>query len=172
MENAIQIKEGNKLLNAKTISAIIVLGIVVIIMITESELKLFSEIRRAISFSQKIEKISEIVEDVSEEETSSIETNNDINNEEDNEIRKEAEEIRIALNKGRNSVTIKNNKGLTRYDLGGKGHGGIETPHKHIYRQNIVNGEVKSITEISQSPVKITKKDLEIIRTYFKSIAK
>ena len=39
-------------------------------------------------------------------------------------------------------------------------------PHKHIYKNNLVKSEIKSITEISESPVFMNKSDLEIVKNY------
>ncbi len=93
-------------------------------------------------------------------------------NNNDSEIENEATQIRISLNEGRNSVTIKGKNGHIRYDLEGKAHENIKTPHKHIYKNNMYNGEIKSISELPESPVKLTKEDIEIVKTYLQNIKK
>jgi len=48
-------------------------------------------------------------------------------------VKKQASEIKNTLNGGKNSVTVKTGNGQVRYDLEGKAHGGIDTPHTQSY---------------------------------------
>jgi RHS repeat-associated protein len=69
----------------------------------------------------------------------------------------------IKLNGGKNSVTIENATQIIRYDLAGKAHGGVPTPHMQIYNKNFVNGVVKSVTRASKTAVQMTRQDFEIV---------
>ena len=141
----------------KLISYIFISSITVIIsflIITKSNLEIANSVKKIYTFVNNLELGSEVIKQA-----------NDANS-----IKEEALEIKNELNNGKNSVTIKNEKGHTRYDLDGKNHKNIDTPHKHIYKNNTVKGQVKSISEIGNSPVLMAKSDLNIIRNYLMSI--
>jgi RHS repeat-associated protein len=79
-------------------------------------------------------------------------------------IKKQANEIKNSLNNGKNSVTVKTGNGQVRYDLDGKAHGGIDTPHKQTYKNNVVDGEVKSTTRTSKYAEPMTQEDIRTVK--------
>ena len=74
----------------------------------------------------------------------------------------------IKLNNNRNSVTIEYVGQKIRYDLAGRAHGKIPTPHKQIYNKNFVNGEVKSITRASKDAYPMKRVDRKIVTDYLR----
>jgi hypothetical protein len=77
----------------------------------------------------------------------------------------EAAEL-VKLNGGKNSVTIESATQKIRYDLAGKAHGGVPTPHKQVYNKNFVDGVQKSVSKASKEALPMTKKDLDLVRKY------
>jgi len=148
--------------------AVTFLVIIAIVIITERQTNLIEEIKKAYEVEKKIENTKKIINEVKEE----IESNENKNNEDEEFVENESELIKNSLNKGRNSLTIKNKDGHIRYDLDGKTHGEISTPHKHIYKNNLQNGEIKSVSEISESPIPIKNKDIDIIKNYLLKLKK
>ncbi len=73
----------------------------------------------------------------------------------------------VKLNGG-NSVTIKTVSGHIRYDLAGKAHGGVPTPHFHMYQKNYFNGMLKSSSKVSKFASPMTQQDIRIVRNYLK----
>jgi len=72
----------------------------------------------------------------------------------------------IAVQAGKNSVTFKTVGGFKIVDLAGKAHYSkelgrmVSTPHVQAFRENIVNGVVKSISRVGEA-VPATMRDLE-----------
>jgi hypothetical protein len=78
----------------------------------------------------------------------------------------QAAKIKTDLNSGKNSVTIKTASGQVRYDLAGKPHGGVPTPHVQKYRNNVVGGVVKSVSRDGKKAVPMTQQDIRVVRKY------
>ncbi len=155
----------NQLKDNKIMLIIAALIVLTIVVITEQELKLFRDIKRTYNLAKDVENVKKGIDYFSEDD----EKSKDETEAENLEIQKQAQEIKESLNDGKNSVTIKNEEGQIRYDLDGKAHNGIKTPHKHIYKQNKQNGEVKNVSEAEDSPVRMTKQDIETVKEYLKT---
>ncbi|GEM_PF-6727107 len=123
----------------------------------------FCEYRKINHFVYFCEKVSDFVKN----ETITEKSQNEISVDSFENIRKQALEIKEKLNNGRNSVTIENSTGLIRYDLDGKAHANIPTPHKQEYIKNSVNGEVKSISRATKNPAPLTQQDIDLIKLFF-----
>ena len=82
------------------------------------------------------------------------------------QTREEQIEYLVMLNGGKYSVTIDYASNRMRYDLKGKAHDGVPTPHKQEYQYNYLNGERRSITRTSKKTEPITKEDIRLIRRY------
>ena len=73
---------------------------------------------------------------------------------------------------GTNSITLRTPSRQIRYDLVGKDHGKIPTPHVQIYQKNFVGGELKSISRASKNADHATQQDIRLIRKYFEKLGK
>lgn len=81
----------------------------------------------------------------------------------------------LAAKIGKNSVAIKTAGGFKRVDLAGKAHYSkdlgrwVTTPHVQSYRENVVNGVVKSVSAVGDA-VPATLKDLDQVEHVIKEI--
>jgi len=77
----------------------------------------------------------------------------------------QGKKIKDDLNGGRNSVTVKTTDGQTRYDLDGKAHGGVETPHSQSYKKNTnpVTGQ-QNMSRTSKKAESMTQEELRAVR--------
>ena len=83
-------------------------------------------------------------------------------------VKEQALEIKDKLNNGKYSVTIKTTKGQTRYDLDGKAHAGVPTPHTQKYKNNVVNGKVRSVTREKKTADPMNQEDIRNVKKYLK----
>jgi RHS repeat-associated protein len=70
---------------------------------------------------------------------------------------------------GKNSITIKTTTGHIRYDLVGRAHGHVPTPHSLTYTRNFGPNGLVNFSK-PKFPNPITQQDLRIIRNYLKSL--
>ncbi len=82
------------------------------------------------------------------------------------DLKEQASEIKTELNEGLNSVSINLENALIRYDLDGKAHAEIDTPHKHTYQKNKVNGIVKNLSKTHKMPEPADQQDLRTVRKF------
>jgi RHS repeat-associated protein len=89
----------------------------------------------------------------------------------------EARAASLALRAGGNTVTVKTATGFSRVDLAGVPHFSKElgrylsTPHVQAYRENIVDGVVRSITKLGD-PVPATIKDLQAVEKFLQRLGR
>jgi RHS repeat-associated protein len=81
-------------------------------------------------------------------------------------LQDQGKEISDTHNNGKSSVTIKTPNGHERFDLKGKDHGGVPTPHVQSYQDNVVNGVVRNVSRVSKKAVAMTQEQLRFVRKF------
>ena len=87
-----------------------------------------------------------------------------------NTLEAQAKKLSTELNEGRNSVTIGTPDKQVRYDLAGKQHGDVPTPHTQVYNKNFVNGVQRNISKATKHPTPITQQEIRLIRKYLEGL--
>jgi len=70
---------------------------------------------------------------------------------------------------GKNSITIRTVNGHVRYDLLGRSHGHVPTPHSLSFTRNVGSNGLINFSK-PKFPTPITQQELRIIRNYLKSL--
>jgi len=76
----------------------------------------------------------------------------------------------VPLNNGKNTIILRTPTKQIRFDLAGKAHGNIPTPHKMIYNKNFFEGQLRSVSRASKEVELMTQQDIRMIRKYLERL--
>jgi len=82
----------------------------------------------------------------------------------------EAKAKAISQALGKNSISLRSGRGLKRFDLVGRSHGGVPTPHVQAYKNNYVDGVIRNVSRVSKKADEATMQDIRMIVNYLKSL--
>jgi RHS repeat-associated protein len=83
-------------------------------------------------------------------------------------IARQAKDISSAI--GKNSVFIRTTKGAIRFDLVGRVHGKVPTPHLQKYKNNYVDGVLRSVSRDGTEAIPMTQDHIRLVRNYLNSL--